>query len=96
MLRTLRSGRYIDKSLFIKDILECNDKLMLITYPLKWYKSTNIDMLTRFLRIESGDSSFFKKYRRCLSCDQIELFKTGYQLKINNKKKEKSLQILKH
>lgn len=93
----LNSGRYIDKSLFIKDFLECNDRLMLITYPSKWFKSTNINMLTRFLRIETDDSRISEIFKTVYGfSDQKYLFKSDYKLKISNKERVKKLKILKH
>ena len=69
----LRSGRYIDKSLFIKDFLERSEKLMLITYPSKWCKSTNIDMLAQFLSIEF-DKSNGKIYNDVTQTDNYKMF----------------------
>ena len=43
---------YVDKTLFIKEFLESEEKLMLITYPRNWCKTSNIEMLKDFLQIE--------------------------------------------
>jgi hypothetical protein len=43
---------FIDKTLFIKEIIEDASKVILITMPRRWGKSLNLDMLKRFLSIE--------------------------------------------
>ena len=47
-----KSSIFVDKSLFIKEIIESEDKVTLITMPRRWGKSLNLDMLKRFLSIE--------------------------------------------
>ena len=67
------SSIYVDKSLFVKEIIEDSSKVILITMPRRWGKSLNLDTLKRFLSIEEqnewmGHSSdpeiqpFLKKY----------------------------------
>ena len=46
-----KSTIIIDKTLFIKQIIESEDKVSLIAMPRKWGKSLNLDMLRRFLEI---------------------------------------------
>jgi hypothetical protein len=41
----------VDKTLFIKEIIESEDKVSLIAMPRRWGKSLNLDMLRRFLEI---------------------------------------------
>ena len=48
----LESTVFVDKSLFIKEFLEDNSDVVLITRPRRWGKSLNMDMLGRFLAIE--------------------------------------------
>ena len=48
----IESGQYIDKSLFIKDVLTDAFKVPLITRPRRWGKSSNMSMLKTFLEIE--------------------------------------------
>ncbi len=43
---------FVDKSLFIKEIIEDPSLVILITMPRRWGKSLNLDMLRRFLSIE--------------------------------------------
>ncbi len=46
---------YVDKSLFIKEILDSSEKAMLITYPRRWGKTLNLDMLKVFLEPENSN-----------------------------------------
>ena len=50
------SSIFVDKSLFIKEIIEDSGKTILITMPRRWGKSLNLDMLKRFLSIEEQNS----------------------------------------
>ena len=58
---------YVDKTLFIKEVLDSSEKAMLITYPRRWGKTLNLDMLKVFFQIENinynknkeKDESFF-------------------------------------
>ena len=48
----IESGDYVDKSLFINDILQDNHKVLLITRPRRWGKSSNMSLLQTFLELE--------------------------------------------
>ncbi|WP_342278345.1 AAA family ATPase [Candidatus Tisiphia endosymbiont of Myopa tessellatipennis] len=48
----LNSDVFVDKSLMIKELLEDNGAVTLITRPRRWGKSINMDMVRRFLEIE--------------------------------------------
>ena len=48
----IESGDYVDKSLFIKDIIHDKHKVLLITRPRRWGKSSNMSLLKTFLEIE--------------------------------------------
>ena len=50
--RLIESGTYVDKSLFIKDILEASSGVLLITRPRRWGKSSNMSLLKTFLELE--------------------------------------------
>lgn len=67
-----RSGKIVDKTLLIKDLIDQNDLVTLITRPRRWGKSTSMSMLWRFFALEH-DQNEAKQNR--------ELFKT---LKIRN------------
>ncbi|MEO1218915.1 MAG: AAA family ATPase, partial [Bacteroidota bacterium] len=47
---------FVDKSLFIKEFLQdSSGEVILITRPRRWGKSLNMDMLKRFLAIETDE-----------------------------------------
>ena len=48
----IESGDYVDKSLFIKDIILDKHKVLLITRPRRWGKSSNMSLLKTFLELE--------------------------------------------
>ena len=48
----VKSGQYVDKSLFIKDVINDEFQVPLITRPRRWGKSSNMNMLKTFLEIE--------------------------------------------
>lgn len=47
-----KSDIYVDKSLFIKDIIEAKKKVILITRPRRWGKTINMSMLKYFFNRE--------------------------------------------
>ena len=47
-----KSTIFMDKSLFVKEVMEDGNKVILITMPRRWGKSLNLDMLKRFLEIQ--------------------------------------------
>jgi hypothetical protein len=47
-----QSEVFVDKSLFIKEIIDSREKAMLITRPRRWGKTLNLDMLRTFFAIE--------------------------------------------
>ena len=57
----VKSDVFIDKSLFIKEIINDSSKVILITMPRRWGKSLNLDMLRRFLDIEINERNEVKK-----------------------------------
>eukprot|EP01041_Mallomonas_annulata_P010295 gene10295-21488_t len=48
---------FVDKSLFIKEIIDDKSEVILITMPRRWGKSLNMDMLRQFLSIETDVQS---------------------------------------
>ena len=54
---------YVDKTLFIKEVLDSSEKAMLITYPRRWGKTLNLDMLKTFIEPET---------EKCKKADQAE------------------------
>ena len=47
-----KASNYVDKSLFIKRVLEASYDFFLITRPRRWGKTLNLIMLKLFLEIE--------------------------------------------
>eukprot|EP00924_Labyrinthula_sp_SR-Ha-C_P014492 snap_masked-scaffold_94-processed-gene-0.4-mRNA-1 protein AED:1.00 eAED:1.00 QI:0/-1/0/0/-1/1/1/0/670 len=47
-----KSSIFVDKTLFVKEIIEDSSEVILITMPRRWGKSLNLDTLKRFLSIE--------------------------------------------
>ncbi len=47
-----KSSIFVDKSLFIKEVMEESAQTILIAMPRRWGKTLNLDMLKRFLAIE--------------------------------------------
>ena len=43
---------FVDKSLFIKEIIDDKNEAILLAMPRRWGKSLNLDMLRRFLSLE--------------------------------------------
>jgi len=48
----LNSTVFVDKSLLIKDFLEDSGETLLMTFPRRWGKSINKDMIKKFLSVE--------------------------------------------
>jgi hypothetical protein len=44
-----KSTIFADKSLFIKDVIEDSDTVLLLAMPRRWGKTLNLDMLRRFM-----------------------------------------------
>ena len=47
------SSIFVDKSLFVKEIIEDSSKVILITMPRRWGKSLNLDTLKSWCNILS-------------------------------------------
>jgi hypothetical protein len=75
------SSIFIDKSLFIKEIIEDKSEVILITMPRRWGKSLNLDMLRRFLSIEEENQEqklfnskiFTQKIKRVNATEKVQL-----------------------
>ena len=57
----LANGDYVfvDKSLFIKEVLDAGDEVMLLTRPRRFGKTMNLDMLRCFLQMPPPKSDPF-------------------------------------
>jgi hypothetical protein len=81
---------WIDKTLFIKEILEDPSKTFRITRPSRWGKTLNMDMLKTFLEIEvdsNGERVLMptNKYlfeRTNINGDFIDLFEIASRLRL--------------
>jgi hypothetical protein len=49
------SDVFVDKSIFIKEIIDSKEDAILITKPRRWGKTSNLDMLKTFFAIEVDD-----------------------------------------
>jgi hypothetical protein len=54
-LATKNNSLFVDKTSFIKEIIDSSQKSMLITYPEGWGKTLNLNMLKVFFELENGD-----------------------------------------
>lgn len=61
----LQSDVFVDKTLFIKELLENGGNVILITRPRRWGKSMNMDMLKCFLSIEVDEKSIPLPEEQC-------------------------------
>jgi len=52
---------FIDKTSFIKEIIDTAEKAILITYPRRWGKTLNLDMLKTFFEPESKECDAKRK-----------------------------------
>jgi len=52
-----KSSIFVDKSLFIGEIIKDKSEVILITMPRRWGKSLNLDMLKRFLSVEEQNET---------------------------------------
>ena len=50
------SSIFVDKSLFIEEIINSKDEVTLITMPRRWGKSLNLEMLKKFLEIQVDEN----------------------------------------
>ncbi|MBH1988801.1 MAG: AAA family ATPase [Myxococcaceae bacterium] len=78
------SDVFVDKSLFIKEVIESGDKATLITRPRRWGKSLALDMLKTFLTIESN-SDKRKANRDLFENLKIAKVDNGHYMKFQGK-----------
>ena len=74
-----KSSIFIDKTLLIKEFIESSAEVLLITYPRRWGKSVNMDMLKTFFEIEVDQDG-----NKCLDKTKTENYKL-FQGEINLK-----------
>ena len=61
------SDVFVDKTLFIKEVIDSGEKAMLITYPRRWGKTLNLDMLKTFFEPESKECEERKEVESVLN-----------------------------
>ena len=59
------SDVFVDKSLFIKEVIDSTEMAILITYPRRWGKTLNLDMLKTFFEPESKECEERKEAEFC-------------------------------
>ena len=66
---TAQGRSFVDKTLFIKDIIETPVIVTMITRPMRWGKTTNLDMLSKFFAVETDETkgrSYKELFQRLL------------------------------
>ena len=86
-----KSDVFVDKTLFIRDVIDTQEEAMLITRPRRWGKTLNLDMLSKFFAIEVDD----KGERVEINSNRV-LFEGGdIELELDEKKHLSKLKIAK-
>ncbi len=57
-----KSDIFVDKTLFIQEVIDSGERAMLITYPRRWGKTLNLDMLKVFLEPEDRNCQKITRY----------------------------------
>ena len=76
----VKEKSFVDKSLFIKEIMESNNKAMLITRPRRWGKSLSLSMLRYFFmpEVAADGQPVSKDYRENLGIFEKLKINSGY------------------
>ena len=74
------SDVFVDKSLFIKEIIDSGEKAILITYPRRWGKTINLDMLKVFFEpeLENGRPKLPKYQKNKKIFEKLKIGTGGY------------------
>lgn len=75
---------FVDKTLFIKKIIDSNQRAILITYPKGWGKTLNLDMLKTFFELESKEC----KQKQTIISDDFWLTKISWLWKAKDNTEE--------
>lgn len=79
ILLRLSTKIHVDKSLFIKEIIDNSQKSILITRPRRWGKSLNMSMLKYFLEIEIDKNGKIRKdKKRILAFEKLAIATVKY------------------
>lgn len=77
MLRT-RDNYYIDKSMYIKDIIDNGSKVILVTRPRRFGKTLNMSMLKYYFNIDAKDSKEIFDGLKIMEQEEKYTSKLGY------------------
>ncbi len=71
-----KNGYFVDKSLFIKEVIDCTGQVMLITRPRRFGKTLNMTMLEAFLSCDSNEdyTDYFEPLKIWAHSDCKEYF----------------------
>ena len=81
----LKSSVFVDKTMLIKEIVNSKHKVLLITCPRRFGKSTNMDKIKRFLELQidkNGDQA--TEIKKTDNYYRFERIINGNKLKIMN------------
>ena len=89
----VKSNVIVDKSMLIKAFLQDLDEVLLYTYARRWGKSTNLSMISTFVRLEVDDEGNICQEK----IEQNRKLFIGGEIKVNGKfKNVQSLEIANH
>ena len=74
----LRKNYFIDKSLYIKDIIDNQSGVILITRPRRFGKTLNMSMLRYYFDIKGKDNKELFKDLKIMKEDEYYTSKLGY------------------
>ena len=74
------SDIFVDKSFFIKEIIDSGEEAILITYPRRWGKTLNLDMLKTFFEpeLEDGKPKLHEDQKNRQIFEKLNIGKGGY------------------
>ena len=74
----LKDYYFIDKSLYIKDIIDNTSKVILVTRPRRFGKTLNMSMLRYYFDIKGKDNKELFKDLKIMKEDEYYTSKLGY------------------
>ena len=74
----LRKNYFIDKSLYIKDIIDNQSGVILLTRPRRFGKTLNMSMLRYYFDIKGKDNKELFKDLKIIDEDEYYTSKLGY------------------
>jgi hypothetical protein len=92
----LESDLFVDKSMFIKEIIEASAEVLLIARPRRWGKSMNMSMLQTFLMIETAKNGIPVSQKESVNHKLFTGGEVDLGLPSGKTKRLKSLKIADH